>query len=313
MTAAAIWRLLAILALAAGSQAAPAAAEWTLVWSDEFEGNRIDPAKWGLDSDCWGGGNNERQCYTDSPANASVQNGYLSITARKQTTRGAALPAQQRKTAADAARKASKPFSSAKLTTRGKADWRYGRIEVRARLPEGQGTWPAIWMLPSEDHYGRWAASGEIDIMEAVNLGTPCATCPGGREDRILGTLHFGREWPGNGQKGSETHLPPSADEYHIFGIEWRADRIDWTLDGRVYATQTPEDWFSGPAERAPKGARAPFDRPFYLILNLAIGGGLPEGRNLGGVAPAGYPKVMQVDWVRVWRCPADSDPGKGC
>ncbi|MEN9855978.1 MAG: hypothetical protein RLZZ157_1104, partial [Pseudomonadota bacterium] len=115
---------------------------WTLVWSDEFDGNAIDPAKWGHDIDCWGGGNNERQCYTASPVNSFVADGLLTIAATRKTTRGDALPLEQRKAGKTPARKVTKPFASARLTTKGKADWRYGRVSVRARLPQGQGTWP---------------------------------------------------------------------------------------------------------------------------------------------------------------------------
>lgn len=285
---------------------------WALVWSDEFDGNRIDAAKWSLAVDCWGGGNNERQCYTASGANAAVSDGMLTITALHQTVRGPALPESLREGKAGSAAMASKPYSSARLSTRGKADWRYGRIEVRAKLPEGQGTWPAIWMLPRDDHYGRWAASGEIDIMEAVNLGVPVATCGDCREDHILGTLHFGGEAPHNTHRGAETNLPPSVDGFHVFGIEWRAGQISWSVDGQVYQTQTSTDWKTLSPLAAP-GSGAPFDRPFYLVLNLAIGGGLPEGRNSGGVATSGFPKRLLIDWARVYRCTADPETGLGC
>jgi beta-glucanase (GH16 family) len=291
-----------LLALAAvPAQAEPAPAGWTLVWSDEFDGDRLDPAKWSHDVDCWGGGNAERQCYTDRPANSRVSGGLLLIEAHAGETRGPALPVHLRTTPEDAARTVTLPFSSARLTTRGKAEWRYGRIEVRARLPGGQGSWPAIWMLPTVDHYGGWAGSGEIDIMEAVNLGVPCETCPLKRENRVLGTLHFGGAWPANVHKGSETELPPSSDGFHVFGILWQPGRIDWTIDGKVHASQTPADWQTG-VSAPDAGPDAPFDRPFHLILNLAIGGGLPEGRNAGGVDRKGFPRRMEVDWVRVWQ-----------
>ncbi len=286
-------------------------AGWELLWSDEFEGDRLDPGKWSQETDCWGGGNRERQCYTGRPGNASVRDGVLTIMARRERTRGLALPRHLRGTAEEAGRMASKPFSSARLTTQGKADWRYGRIAVRARLPEGQGTWPAIWMLPAHDAFGKWAASGEIDIMEAVNLGAPCKACAGGRENHVLGTLHYGGVWPANSFKSAETQMQPSPDGMHIFEIEWSAGRIDWFVDGRLYASQTSATWFTQASGDAPAGA--PFDRPFHLILNLAIGGGLPEGRNLRGVSSAGFPKAMVVDWVRIYRCVADRETGKAC
>lgn len=110
---------------------------------------------------------------------------------------------------------ATKPFTSARMVTRARAAWQYGRIEVRAKLPQGQGTWPAIWMLPESNAYGTWASSGEIDIPEAVNLGVPCARCPGGRESTILGTLHFGGRWPDNALKSSEMSAPEVLEGFH--------------------------------------------------------------------------------------------------
>lgn len=286
----------ALLALAlAGAAPEPPAPGWQLVWADEFDGQHIDRAKWGFDVDCWGGGNEERQCYTRSRRNAAIEDGQLVITARRERISGPALPADRR--AADTL-DVTRDFSSARLTTRGKAAWRHGRIEVRAQLPQGQGTWPAIWMLPEKNAYGPWAASGEIDILEAVNLGVPCADCPGGRETRILGTLHFGGPWPGNLQAGSEHPYPPVLAGFHDYAIEWDAQRIVWLVDGVPYAQRQASEWRTT-GSTAPG---APFDRPFHLILNLAIGGRLPEGRGLGGVDAAGYPKQLRIEWVRIWQ-----------
>jgi len=282
---------------------------WELVWSDEFEGNSIDPAKWDFDRDCWGGGNNERQCYTDRPANAAVADGLLTITARKERFTGPALPAHMRSNAPDAGATVTRDYTSARMVTRGKAVWRYGRIEVRAKLPAGQGSWPAVWMLPEEQTYGPWAASGEIDILEAVNLGVPCADCPGGRENTILGTLHFGGRWPANALNSTETNAPGVLDGFHTFGIVWAPGRIDWTYDGRTYATKRRGDWWSA-GSNAPD---APFDRPFHLILNLAVGGGLAEERGLKGVDEKNWPQTMQVDWVRVWKCRPSTSSGRSC
>jgi len=305
-------RAAAILMLAAalcGSAAAQQPAEdgWRLVWSDEFDGAAIDRGKWDFDVDCWGGGNNERQCYTDKRSNAAVTGGKLVITARKEKATGPAFPLSQRGDPAKAKAEASREFTSARLVTRGKAAWTYGKIEVRAKLPQGQGTWPAIWMLPEDSHYGTWAASGEIDILEAVNLGVRCDTCAGGIENRILGTLHFGGQWPGNKYKGDETALPVPLDGFHVFGIVWEKGKIVWTVDGKPYATRVASEWSSsGSSDPA-----APFDRPFHLILNLAVGGGLAEDRGLKGVNESGYPKKMEIDWVRVWQC--DGDTVSGC
>lgn len=280
--------------------------QYELVWSDEFEGNRIDPAHWTLVEDCWGGGNDERQCYTAHQRNARVTDGALVITARRERARGNSLPASQR-TPANPGQPVTREFTSAKLVTRGKAAWRYGRIEVRARLPQGQGAWPAIWMLPEEDCYGPWAASGEIDILEAVNLGVPCATCPGGRESTILGTLHFGGRWPDNRHKGEEVAYPPVLDGgFHTYAIDWQpgthrlvcgraafrhARRVGMVDDRRgrsagavrpsLPSDPQPCDWWQ--AGRNPRGWRdrrrrlsAPYDGGLGARVANARNGGRP-------------------------------------
>ena len=284
-------------------------AGWQLVWADEFDGDEIDAGKWQFDVDCWGGGNNERQCYTDRPRNARVEDGVLHITAHKEFHTGPAYPPHVKASMPDPDAQATKPFTSARLVTRGKAAWKYGRIEVRAKLPQGQGTWPAIWMLPEDNAYGTWAASGEIDILEAVNLGVACQTCPGGLENTILGTLHFGGLWPNNALNSSEMHAPEVLEGFHTYGIVWAPGVIEWTLDGQVFARKEAGDWWSVNSS----DPLAPFDQRFHLILNLAIGGGLPEERGLGGVDESGFPKTLAVDWVRVWQCDAGAASGTGC
>ena len=294
-----LWQVATVATLAAiGPARAQGDEGWALVWADEFDGTEIDRAKWGYDEDCWGGGNDERQCYTKSGRNSAIEDGKLVITARHERTTGPALPLAQRRQAAQRDAQATRDFSSARLTTRGKASWRYGKIEVRARLPQGQGTWPAIWMLPEKNGYGPWAASGEIDILEAVNLGVLCAKCPGGRESTILGTLHFGGKWPKNKLASTEIAYPEVLDGFHTYTVEWYPDRMVWRVNGKVFATRTASEW----STTGSPNPGAPFDRPFHLILNLAIGGKLPEGRGLGGVRQDGYPKRMEVDWVRVWQ-----------
>ncbi len=294
----------------AGSSREPASEPgWRLVWQDEFDGAQIDRTKWDFDVDCWGGGNDERQCYTDAPRNASLRDGKLVITARRETHTGPALPTHMRKEAEDPDATATKPYTSARLVTRGKAAWKYGRIEVRAKLPQGQGTWPAIWMLPEDNAYGGWAASGEIDIMEAVNLGTACDDCPGGSESTILGTLHFGDLWPNNSLDSSEMYAPEVLEGFNTFGIVWAPDQIEWTFNGKVFARKAADAWWSaGSQERG-----APFDQPFHLILNLAIGGGLPERRGLGGVDMNDFPKNLEIDWVRVWQCGEQGNSDSAC
>jgi beta-glucanase (GH16 family) len=178
---------------------------WEMVWSDEFSGTSIDAAKWSHEIDCAGGGNQEAQCYTDAPENSWVADGILNIAALK------------------AAEGAEKPYTSARLSTKGKADFLYGRIEMRAKLPVGQGSWPAFWMLPSENVYGIWPRSGEIDIVEAVNLKAKDAE--GNPEAHVYGTLHYGREWPKNDQSGKAYTLPDNinpADDFHTYSIEWQ-------------------------------------------------------------------------------------------
>ncbi len=172
---------------------ASAKESWQLVWSDEFDGDSLDTTKWNYEEDCWGGGNNERQCYTDKTENVSVKDGVLNITALKKTTKGYAWPKSWRAgtegmklRGKQRFEKVRRPFSSGRITTKNKGDWTYGRFEARMKLPTGQGAWPAFWMLPTDWAYGGWPLSGEIDIMEAINLGMSCPECEGGREDRVL-------------------------------------------------------------------------------------------------------------------------------
>lgn len=270
-----------------------------MVWSDEFDGTAVDRSKWTFAQDCWGGGNNERQCYVERPANAAVADGILTITARAGETTGPAIPPDQAKPGEPVPLQ-TKPFSSAKLMTKGKASWTYGRFRIRARLPHGQGTWPAIWMLPEANRYGPWAASGEIDIMEVVNLGARCPECPSGIEDRLLGTLHFGGPPPANRLKGEEVRTPAILDgAFHEYELVWTPERMVWSIDGKRVSERVRSEWHST-GSGAPG---APFDQHFHLILNLAIGGGLPESRGLKAVDPNALPARFDVDYVRVWQC----------
>lgn len=301
----------AAAACTTGTPTATDAGPWQLVWSDEFDGTTIDPEKWSHQVDCWGGGNEERQCYVDWPENSSVDGGCLTVTARLDPTSGPAWPEHLRgKEGFDASETKDQLFTSARLHTKHKAEWTYGRIEVRARLPEGQGLWPAIWMLPTDETYGPWALSGEIDIVEAVNLGTPCETCPGGTEDRIHGTIHYGGEFPENNYIGNEAHLSGLAEggqDFHVFAVEWTEGRIDWFLDGKPYGHVTRRRWGSLLGNR-----NAPFDQDFHLLINLAVGGHWPESVNTGGVEFSAFPAELEVDWVRVYTCP-DDETAKAC
>lgn len=241
----------------------------TLVWSDEFDGPMLDYTKWEVEVNAFGGGNQELQIYTDRSQNVRVENGNLVIQAHHDH---AAISGTSRE------------YSSGRVRTKNRGDWTYGRIEVRARLPEGQGIWPAIWMLPTDERYGGWAASGEIDIME-MRGQTP---------GEVLGTLHHGGSWPKNlYTQGGPYRLAAGtfADGFHTFAIEWRLDRIEWLVDEKLVQTQT--DWKSDGAPFP-----APFDQPFHLLINVAVGGqflGPPDGTTE-------FPAEMQVDYVRVYQ-----------
>ena len=252
-----------------GTNPAPPANGWKLVWQDEFDGNSLNTQKWNYEVN-GGGGNNELQYYTDRPQNVTVANGVLSIHALAE-----------RYCSTDGCR----DYTSARLTTRNKGDWRYGRIEVRAKLPRGQGLWPAIWMLPTDWVYGGWAASGEIDIMEAVN---PAAA--GG--NTVHGTLHFGGAWPNNTHKG-QSFTPASSvvDNFHVYAVEWEERQIRFYVNDVLYHTAT--EWWSS------SGAfPAPFNQRFHILLNVAVGGNWPGSPN----ASTRFPQRMDVDYVRVYQ-----------
>ncbi len=285
---------------------------WVLVWSDEFDGAAIDPTRWEHEVDCWGGGNGEQQCYTDAPENAFVEAGVLHIVARNGLTSGPATHGDD--PAYDPAdTSATLPYSSARLRTRDLGDWRFGRVEVRARLPFGQGTWPAIWMLPTARVYGGWAASGEIDIMEAVNLGVD-------GEKRVHGTLHYGSYWPNNVYSGAEYSLPGGVDpsqDFHEYAVEWERGEVRWYVDGFHFASQREDGWYTlfddGTGQMIVGEGAAPFDESFHLILNLAVGGAWAANVNAGGIDPSVFPQALSIDYVRVYECSVDPESGDGC
>jgi len=255
-----------------------------LIWSDEFDGPALDRDKWTVSQDCWGGGNDERQCYVDDPMTIRVENGVLRITARRGAATGRAQPAGDPST-----ERVSRDYSSGRVQTQGRASFRYGRIAVRARLPAGQGLWPAIWMLPEHDNYGPYPLSGEIDIAEAVNLGVRCGGC----RDQVRGATHHGASLEANRMWDSATRLD-AVEAFHVFALDWTPKRMTWSLDGKPY--------FSRPT-------RKPFDERFHLILNLAVGGRWPEITGRRGVDDAALPATLEVDWVRVYETDA---PGEG-
>ena len=241
----------------------------TLVWSDEFDAAQLDPESWffeegdGSQYGIPGWGNNELQWYL--PNSAQLENGNLVITAREEVSNG-------------------KNYTSARLNTRDRFAFRFGRIEARIRLPGGQGIWPAFWLLPQDDVYGTWAASGEIDIMEAINLGAS-----GG--NTVHGTLHYGGQWPNNVSSGSGYEVATDATtDFHVYALEWDASEMRWYVDDVLYAMQN--NW-STTAAPFP----APFDERFYILLNVAVGGNWPGAPDAG----TAFPVTMEVDYVRVF------------
>jgi beta-glucanase (GH16 family) len=262
---------------------------WQLVWSEEFSGEQIDRARWNLEENCWGGGNNEQECYVADAKNAFLADGFLHVVALDDSPTGVVGGPNDDRTLI------RKPYSSARLNTMGLEAWKYGRIEVSAQLPSGQGLWPALWMLPTDYVYGTWARSGEIDIMEAVNLG------PG--NNVVFGTLHYGGAWPDNVNSGAHTEPSTNAwERFHRYAIEWEEGELRWFVDDVQYATQ--QVWYSD-GHPYP----APFDQRFHLVLNLAVGGTWP-----GPVGPqTTFPQTLLVDYVRVYQCSADPVRGRGC
>lgn len=288
-------------------------AGWELVWADEFEGNALDRSKWTPEVSCWGGGNSERQCYTDRPANIVVEDGVLLLRARKERFTGPARPPE---IAENPNPQLTQPYTSGKVRARGLHAWRYGRIEVRAKVPPGQGTWPAVWMMPADDTYGPWPLSGEIDILEAVNIGAKCKVCEGGRgENRTISALHFGKLAPKNRFVDSRTALPDLAlpsDDFHVYSVEWGEGLIRFLVDDRVHLTVPADRWSTGSPLAKGKPA-APFDQPFYVMANLAVGGRLSEQNNAKGLAEASFPAQFAIDWIRVYRCASDPETGRAC
>ena len=269
---------------------------WTLVWADEFDGTQVDRKKWDFDlgngfydykNNAWvpGWGNEELQYYTDTPVNASVKDSLLTIRAVKESIHGCGYTSARLKTR----RRDGTPLF-AKL---------YGRIEFRAKVPWGKGLWPALWMLPQSDLYGGWAASGEIDLMEIV----------GERPQEVLNSIHFGS--PGTDARALITHVHPlpggsTVADWHVYAVEWEPGEIRFYVDD--VHTSTRDHWWSCSLTQAGAGviARrasdlnpwpAPFDQPFYLVMNVAVGGNFPGTPN----DATKFPAELVVDYVRVY------------
>ncbi|MFT5758840.1 MAG: beta-glucanase (GH16 family) [Alteromonadaceae bacterium] len=292
--------------------------DWQLVWSDEFDGNKIDREKWSFEVNCFGGGNNEQQCYTQHQENAYVEDGVLNIVAIKAESTGPKAHDDNPSYRVNETK--TLPYSSARLRTKNSGDWRYGRFEIRAKLPKGQGTWPAIWMLPTDWKYGAWPLSGEIDIMEAVNLKTMTDELNVNTsvlESRVHGTLHYGKKWPENVYTGTSYRLENyqnPADDFHQYAIEWQAGEIRWYVDGVHYATQRSDTWFSQTTnDQGDVRGSAPFDQRFHLILNLAMGGNWPDSVNDKGIDESILLESMKIDYVRIYQCSLSLETGQGC
>jgi beta-glucanase (GH16 family) len=249
---------------------------WQLVWSDEFDGDTLDMTKWSYQTgtgseyglDRWG--NNELEYYREK--NVSVADGVMTITAKRENIE-------------------SSQFTSGRIRTIDLGDWTYGRFEFRAKMPQGQGLWAAIWMLPTDNEYGGWAASGEIDIMEYLGSDTT----------KVYGTIHYGGQWPDNKSAGTYYIDSDTAfnQAFHIFALEWEEGRLRWYVDGERYQRLT-SGWYSssGPFP-------APFNKRFHILINLAVGGNWPGSPDLTTT----FPQKLVLDYVRVYE---DAAAGTG-
>lgn len=246
---------------------------WTLVWSDEFEGPAgasFDRAKWVADTGGSGWGNQEREFYTTRPANITLDgSGHLVITAVAEPANGT-----------DTCWYGACRYTSARIKTKGLFSQTYGRFEARIRIPRGQGMWPAFWMLGDNIDAVGWPRSGEIDIMENI-----------GREPAIIhGTMH-GPGYSGGSGIGAPYGLTSGtfADDFHRYAVEWAPGRITWLVDDHPYFQTTPAS--------LPPGTAWVYDHPFFLLLNLAVGGAWPNDPDATTV----FPRQMIVDYVRVY------------
>ncbi|MHC1778379.1 MAG: glycoside hydrolase family 16 protein [Lentimicrobium sp.] len=237
-----------------------------LIWSDEFDYTGAPaPEYWDYDLGDHGWGNNELQNYTNSGENSIVQDGKLIIKALKQDGL----------------------WTSARLVTKNKVDFLYGRIVIRAKLPSGRGTWPAIWMMPTDREYGGWPSCGEIDIMEHVGYdpGNVHATVHTGAYNGSLGT-----------QVGNIILVPDYGTTFHTYGMEWNEDKLDFYLDDKKYFT------FNN--DKTGNFATWPFDKRFHLILNIAVGGNWGGSK---GIEPGLTEAIMEIDYIRLYSI----DPAK--
>ena len=244
---------------------------WKLVWSDEFnspDASPVDTTKWVSESGGNGWGNQELEYYTARPENAFEQGGNLVIKVL-----------QEKYTGADGV---TRDYTSARLKTLGKFSQKYGRFEARIKIPEGQGIWPAFWMLGDDIGKVGWPKCGEIDIME--NIGKEPAM--------VHGTIH-GPGYSGDKGISAPYSLPPDqrfANDFHLYAVEWEPKAIRFYVDDHLYATRTPAD--------LPKGTKWVYAHPFFMLLNVAVGGSWPGNPDATTV----FPQTMLVDYVRVYK-----------
>jgi beta-glucanase (GH16 family) len=249
----------------------PPRAGRTLVWSDEFNapnGSPVDLSKWVLESGGNGWGNQELEYYTARPQNAFQQDGNLVIKVL-----------EEKYTGPDGV---TRNYTSARLKTQGKFAQKYGRFEARIKIPYGQGIWPAFWMLGDDIEKKGWPKCGEIDVME--NIGKEPAM--------VHGTIH-GPGYSGDKGIGAPFELPAGqrfADDFHVYAVEWEPKAIRFYVDDHLYTTRTPAD--------LPRGAKWVYKHPFFILLNVAVGGGWPGNPDSSAV----FPQTMLVDYVRVYR-----------
>lgn len=237
-----------------------------MVWNDEFDYAGLpDSTRWGYDTrgNDYGWGNRELQFYTAGRIeNSRVEKGMLVIAARLEEMEG-------------------RRYTSARLVTRGKGDWLYGRFEIRAKLPSGRGMWPAIWMLPTDREYGGWPAGGEIDIMENVGYDP----------DTIVGSAHTQTYNHAIGtHKNGKIPVPGCHENFHVYALEWEPEEFRLYVDDNHYFTYQNDG--TGPHQW-------PFDKRFHLLLNIAVGG---NWGGLHGVDDSIFPREMYIDYVRVYQ-----------
>lgn len=253
--------------------------QWVQVWGDEFDGSDLDYTKWEKEENNYGGGNFERQAYRTDSKYCAVKDGLLNINVYRDAH-----------TTSDGK---TQPYSSARIRSQKRGEWKFGRFELRAKMPQGEGIWPAVWMLPTESKYGGWAAGGEIDIIESR----------GSAVHETTGALHFGGAWPRNTHLAHSYQFPKknAAEDFHVYTLEWNADEIKWLVDGKLCKKRTKDEWFS---EAAKQNLSAPYDQPFHLILNVAVDGRFFEKtkQRADNLPASAFPQTLQVDYVRVYQ-----------